>query len=193
MLTQSLFKLEHYTRQTECMIKKHMPEFEEAYEEFANEDITDLVKGTEFAIKDVEDSDDSDDDICIVNEQESDDIDVELPAISLTDRVMNDWTRRRDKFSHDYARVGRLLCPNPTIQQAVLTTTTLEDTEAVERLIFKLLIPPHVVGTSRTELKAQLMKDWHRELKLFQNYQGVFAKDWIWELAKVRKCVVIEI
>ena len=106
MLTQSLFKLEHYTRQTECMIERHMPEFEEAYEEFANEDITDLVKGTEFAIKDVEDSDDSDDKIGVVNEPEPDDTDVELPAISLTTRVMNDWTRRRDKFSHDYARVG---------------------------------------------------------------------------------------
>ena len=61
MLIPSFFKLEHYTRQTEYMIEKHMPEFEEAYEEFANEDTTKVVKGTEFAIKDVEDSDDSDD------------------------------------------------------------------------------------------------------------------------------------
>ena len=97
MLTQSLFKLEHYTRQTECMIKTHMPEFEEAYEEFANEDITDLVKGTEFAIKDVEDSDDSDDDkICVVNEKDQYDGDVDLPEVSLTTRVLNDWTKRRD-------------------------------------------------------------------------------------------------
>ena len=106
---------------------------------------------------------------------------------------MNDWMGRRGKISHDYAHVGRLLCPNPTIQQAVLTTTTLEDSEAVERLIFKLLIPPHVVGTLRTELKSQLMMNWHRELKLFQNHQGIFAKDWIWALAKVRKFVVFEI
>ena len=56
MLIPSFFKLGHYTTQTECVIVKHIPEFEEAYEEFANEDITDLVKGTEFAIKDVEDS-----------------------------------------------------------------------------------------------------------------------------------------
>ena len=69
MLIPSFFKLEHYTRQTEYMIEKHMPEFEEAYEEFVNEDITDLVKGTEFAIKYVEDSYDSDGDgICVVNE-----------------------------------------------------------------------------------------------------------------------------
>ena len=89
--------------------------------------------------------------------------------------------------------MGRLLCPNPIIQEAVKTTTTLDDSEAVECLIFKLRIPPNVVGTFWIELNVQLMKDWHHEYKLFQNHQGIFAKDWIWEQAKVRLLVVIEI
>ena len=111
----------------------------------------------------------------------------------MTTRVLNDWTKRRDKFSHDYARVGQLLYPNPIIQEAVKTTMTLDDAEAVECLIFKFLILPTIVGTCWTELQAQLMKDWHREYKLFQNHQGIFAKDWIWELAKVRLKVVFVI
>ena len=123
------------------MFKKHMPKFKEAYEEFALEDITDLVEGTGFAIKDVEYSDDSDDDeICVVNEKDQSDGDVDIPEVSLPTQVLNDWTKRRYKFSHDYTRVGRLLCPNPIIQEAVKTRMTLDDLEAVERLIFKLLI-----------------------------------------------------
>ena len=106
MLRPCVLKLEHYIRQTDGMIKKHMPDSEEAYEEFASEDITDLVKGTDFAIKDVEDSDDSDDDeICVVNEKYQYDGDVDLPEVSLPTWVVNDWTKRRDKFSHDYACV----------------------------------------------------------------------------------------
>jgi len=50
-----------------------------------------------------------------------------------------------------------------------------------------------IVVTFQTELKAPLMKDWHREYKLFQNHQGIFTQDWIWELAKIRKLVVFEI
>ena len=96
MLIPCLLKLEHYVRQTDGMIKKHMPEFEEAYEEFASEDITDLVNGTGFAIKDVEDSDDSDDDeICVVNEKDQYDGDVDLPEVSLTTWVPNDWTKTK--------------------------------------------------------------------------------------------------
>ena len=81
-----------------------------------------------------------------------------------------------------------MLFPNPTIQYTVnvKTITTQEDLEACERLIFKSLIPPNVVGKDKTELKVQLMKDWNHELKLFQNHQGVFAEDYMWELAKVR-------
>ena len=61
-----------------------------AHEEFASEDITDLVKGANFAIKDVEDSDDSEDDeICVVNEEEQHDGDIDLPEVSLTTRVLN--------------------------------------------------------------------------------------------------------
>ena len=117
--------------------------------------------------------------MCSVNEKNQYDNDVDLPEVSLTTQVVNDWTKRRDKFSHDYARVGQLVYLNPIIQEAVKTTMTLDYSEAVERLMFKLLIPPNVVGTFQTELKAQLTKDWHREYKLFQNYQGIFAKDWI--------------
>ena len=77
----------------DAMIKKNMPEFKYAYEEFASEDITDLVKGTDFAIKDVEDSHDSDDDeICVVNEEEQHDGGVGLPEVSLTTRVLKDLT-----------------------------------------------------------------------------------------------------
>jgi len=82
--------------------------------------------------------------------------------------------------------VGHFLSPNPSIQQAVKATTTQADLEACEHIIFKLLIPPNVVGNNKTELKAQLMKYWHHDLKLFQNHQGMFVNNCIWELAKVR-------
>ena len=58
--------------------------------------------------------------------------------------------------------------------------------DACECLIFKLLIPPDTVGREKTEMKVHSMKDWNNELKLFQNHQGLFAKDYIWELTKVK-------
>ena len=163
-----------------------MPQFKIAYKEFTSEEISDLVEGTDFATVDVKDSEDSDDEEdCEAGFMDNEEIVLRM-VNTLTSRVLLYWKKRRPKFSHDYAHVGCLLSPNPSIQHTVKTTTTQADSEACERLIFKLLIPPNVLGNDKTELKAQLMKNWNHELKLFQNHQGMFAKDYIWELAKVR-------
>jgi len=80
-------------------------------------------------------------------------------ANTLTSQVFVNWRKRRPKFYHGYACVGHLLSPNPTIQNAVKTMTMQEDLEVCEYLIFKLPIPPNMVGKEKTELKAQLVKD----------------------------------
>ena len=38
-----------------------------------------------------------------------------------------------------------------------------------QRLVFKLIIAAHVVGTEKTNMKAQLMTDFNNELKIFYN------------------------
>ena len=137
-------------------------------------------------IVDVEDSVDSDDEEhCEADEIENAEIASRM-AETLTSCVIKICKKRRPKFSHDYVCVGHLFSPNPSIQLAIKITRTQSDSEACEHLIFKLLIPPNAVGNDKTELKAQLMKDWNHELKLFQHDQYVFAKDYIWELTKVR-------
>ena len=51
---------------------------------------------------------------------------------TFTKRVLDHWAKRRAKYTHDYARVGRLLSPNPEIMAAAKKDTTLEDEEACE-------------------------------------------------------------
>ena len=45
-------------------------------------------------------------------------------------------------------------------------------------------------GTKRTNRKAQLMRDFNKELKSFQNHMGMFDNDYIWRIVKGSVLVV---
>ena len=104
---------------------------------------------------------------------------------TFTKRVLDHWAKRRAKYTHDYARVGRLLSPNPEIMAAAKKDSTLDDEEACERLVFKLLVPNNLVGDELVRAKADMIQKFRDELMDFQNHTGIFKKPWIWELAKV--------
>ena len=102
-----------------------------------------------------------------------------------TQRVLALWEKHRKKYAHDYALVGRLLSPNPDIMAKVKENTTIDDEDACERLIFKLLLPETLFGQELVAAKVGAVKKFKAELKHFQNRTGIYDKDYIWELAKV--------
>ena len=57
------------------------------------------------------------------------------------------WIKHKNKLLHDYALVGYILSPNPTIMEHTIDNKTLNHDEAAERLITKLLLDPGLVGT----------------------------------------------
>ena len=74
-----------------------------------------LVEGTDFATVDVEDSDNSDDEVGPED------------AFMQDGWVLVNWKKRRPKFSHDCVCVERLLSPNPSTKHAVKTTAMQAD------------------------------------------------------------------
>ena len=105
---------------------------------------------------------------------------------SITNTVMRIWLRRRSKLVHDCALVGFLLSPNQTIMTRV--NECLDETpifhEAVQRLIYKLLVRSYFVGEDRKNALADLVDKFWDEHISFKNRSGVLGGDVMWMAAK---------
>ncbi len=68
---------------------------------------------------------------------------------SMTCQIMTFWFKRQPKLIHDYSLVGYILSTNPRImndaRERMLDSPIYSD--AVERLIGKLLVPENVTST----------------------------------------------
>ena len=68
------------------------------------------------------------------------------------------WFHRKDKIYHEYALVGFILSPNPTIMgEAKKHGTGIKFHNAVDRLITKLFLGKTLVDNERELNKAQLV------------------------------------
>jgi hypothetical protein len=76
----------------------------------------------------------------------------------MTYQIMSFWLKGRTKLIHDYNLVGYILLPNPQImneaRERMLHSPTYSD--AVKRLIGKLLVPNNLSLRERTECLADL-------------------------------------
>jgi hypothetical protein len=69
---------------------------------------------------------------------------------SMTHQIMTFWFKRRSKLIHDYSLVGYILSPHPRIlndaRERMLDSQKCSD--AVKRLIGKLLVPENLTSTA---------------------------------------------
>jgi hypothetical protein len=97
---------------------------------------------------------------------------------------MHFWLKQRDKLIHDYALVGYILSPNPTIMASAVLNKTQMHNDAAERLITKLILERSLVGEERKVQQAKLIDTFLTEYGDFINKRGAFAKDLIWITAR---------
>ena len=95
---------------------------------------------------------------------------------TLTDQVMRFWLKWRDKLIHDYALVGYILSPNPTIMASAVLNKSQMHNDAAERLITKLILEQSLVGDERKVQQAKLIDTFLTEYGDFINKRGAFAK-----------------
>ena len=105
---------------------------------------------------------------------------------------MSLWNKRRVKLTHDYSCVGWLLSPNPTVMADAKANATSEDSDDVERLLFKLLLPSMLVGQEREVEKGRLSQECWDAHKNVQNRDGSYNKEYIWALASHNDCKAYE-
>lgn len=101
----------------------------------------------------------------------------------MTDKVMTMWLKRKENLSHDYALVGFLLSPNPTIMAAAEKHTE-EHKSAVARLIEKLFVDPILVGRAKIERRAKLIDTFWQEYSDFTMRVGRFKGEDMWFIAE---------
>ncbi len=72
-------------------------------------------------------------------------LDYDKEEDSMTHQIMTFWSKRQPKLIHDYSLVGYTLSPHPRMmnnaRDRLLSSPIYSD--AVERLIGKLLVPDH--------------------------------------------------
>ena len=102
----------------------------------------------------------------------------------LTAKVMHLWHHRAKGLNHDYALVGYLLSPNPSIMNHAKQNRTTQHDEAVSRLITKLLLPDDEVGESRNRTRSRLVHSFWKEFTEFSTRSGVFADPDMWFIAE---------
>ena len=138
---------------------------------------------------DDEDADDADDVNDVVSEDEgSDDSEGLMNCFDLnqwdentmTHAVMRYWLKRKDKFLHDYCLAGYLLSPNPTIMEHAKEHKTREHTQAVNRLISKLILGSNLVGSARNTEKAKMISEFWNQHDDFERHAGMYDQDYMW-------------
>ena len=110
-------------------------------------------------------------------------------------KVLAIWRQYRPRLLNDFSRVGYLVSPHPKIIEHASNpdNVDLEDREAVERLIKKLVLPKFHVRREDAERElAELVHIFWTEQALFHNNQGYFAKPGIWFIANDEKTLAHE-
>ena len=94
------------------------------------------------------------------------------------------WSHRADAMSHNYALVGYLLSPNPTIMKHALDHKSKQHDDAVVSLINKLLVNKELVGDERTKQRANLVHLFWKEYSDFTLHMGKYSDPEMWLIAQ---------
>lgn len=152
--TGAMDKLMYYVLQADSMLEKYLPEVETAWTDFHTGRVEEIMTSpntkSKKAVAKKADSDSSDSESS--SEDEESDVDDEFSddeedlseedVSDIEKFVKHSWQKRRKPLLHDYARVGFMLSPNPTIMDRVKKETDEmeENRDACERLIAKLFL-----------------------------------------------------
>ena len=205
-------KLYFYVRMADQMMEKYLPYVELAYKCVVTADFLSILSQEGLA---VDANTGSDDDISVeeADEEESDgeeggedvEIDDTISVSSeesceddgdalaaefdtLTTKCMAIWNKRRSKLTHDFSRAGYMLSPHPTIVADADKNHSPEDMAAIERLLFKLVLDPSLVGEAKDREKGRLSREFWDAHKNFWNRDGDYNKNFIWMLAEQDDC-----
>ena len=94
------------------------------------------------------------------------------------------WVKRAEAMNHNYALVGYLCAPNPTIMKEAMANRSYKHNEAAKAIISKLLLPPDLVGPDRDRRRAELIHTFWMEYRDFTLRLGKFADPDIWLVAE---------
>ncbi len=93
----------------------------------------------------------------------------------MTYQIMMFWFKRQPKLIHDYSLVGYTLSPHPRIMSntrvRLLSSPIYSD--AIERLIGKLLVPDHSTSNECKECLAEMTTLFFDEHQMFMNQTGI--------------------
>ncbi len=107
-------------------------------------------------------------------------------------QIMTFWFKCQPKLIHDYSLVGYILSPNPRImndaRERMLYSPIYSD--AIKRLIGKLLVPEHVTSTECKECLAEMTTKFFDEHQKFVNQTGILNSDTMWYIAGKNDFVV---
>ncbi len=103
----------------------------------------------------------------------------------MTHKIMTFWFKRQPKLIHDYRLVGYILSPHPQImndaRERMLDSPIYSD--AIKRLIGKLLVPENLTSTAHKECLADMTTKFFDEHKKFVNQTGILNSDTMWYAA----------
>jgi hypothetical protein len=101
---------------------------------------------------------------------------------SMTHQIMTFWLKRRLKLIHDYSLVGYILSAHPQImnnaRDRLLSSPIYSD--AIKRLIGKLLVPDYLTSNERKECLAEMTTLFFDEHQMFMNQTGILNNDTMW-------------
>ena len=208
-------KLYFYVRMADTMMEKYLPAVESSFASVVTADFRTILSQEGLAVN-IDIGSDDEDSLCneggadeedeSEEEEEEVEIDENISVSSeescegdeddalaasfetLTMKVMDMWKKRTSKLTHDFARAGWMLSPNPTIMADAKEHATSDDTAAVERLLFKLILSPTSVGMEREMEKGRLSQQFWDAHKQFHNRDGDYNKPYIWLLAAEDDC-----
>jgi hypothetical protein len=119
-------------------------------------------------------------------------LDYDKEEDSMTHQIMMFWLKRQPKLIHDYSLVGYTLSPHPRImnnaRDRLLSSPIYSD--AVKRLIGKLLVPDHLTSNERKECLAEMTTLFFNEHQMFMNQTGILNNDTMWLAAGKNDFVV---
>ncbi len=100
----------------------------------------------------------------------------------MTHQIMMFWLKRRPKLIHDYSLVGYTLSPHPRIMKNARDRLHSRPiySDAIERLIEKLLVPDHLTSNERKECFAKMTTLYFDEHQMFMNQTGILNNDTMW-------------
>jgi hypothetical protein len=111
---------------------------------------------------------------------------------STTHEIMTFWFKPQPKLIHDYSLAGYIILPNPQImnnaRKRMLDSLIYSD--AVKRLIGKLLVPENLTSTERKECLAEMTTTFFDEHQKFVNQTGILNSDTMWYAARKSDFVV---